>query len=90
MDSVGVRELRQNASKVLDRVKSGEVIEVTERGNPVAFIAPIADSSREVLIQAGLLTPAVADARHIAVPSRRLPRGTTTARALDELGADRL
>jgi len=32
IDSVGVRELRQNASKVLDQVKDGAIIEITEHG----------------------------------------------------------
>lgn len=41
MASVGVRELKQNASAVLRRVKAGESIEVTERGQPVARIVPI-------------------------------------------------
>ena len=33
---VGVRELRQNLSVYLDRVKDGETLEVTEHGHPVA------------------------------------------------------
>jgi prevent-host-death family protein len=41
MTQVGVRELRQNASKVLRRVAAGEVVEVTQRGRPVARIVPI-------------------------------------------------
>lgn len=41
MNSVGVRELRQNASAVLRRVKAGEIVEVTERGEPVARLVPI-------------------------------------------------
>jgi prevent-host-death family protein len=31
-ESVGVRELRQNLSRYLDRVKAGEPFVVTERG----------------------------------------------------------
>ncbi|HLG01604.1 MAG TPA: type II toxin-antitoxin system prevent-host-death family antitoxin [Acidimicrobiia bacterium] len=41
MDQVGVRELKQNASRVLERVKQGEALEVTDRGQPVALIVPI-------------------------------------------------
>jgi prevent-host-death family protein len=37
---VGVRELRQNLSVYLDRVKDGESLEVTERGNVVARLGP--------------------------------------------------
>jgi prevent-host-death family protein len=38
--SVGVRELRQNLSKYLERVKDGETLIVTERGNEVARLVP--------------------------------------------------
>jgi prevent-host-death family protein len=40
MDSVGVRELRQNLSKYLDQVKEGESFRVTERGREVARLTP--------------------------------------------------
>ena len=43
MERVGVRELRQNLSVYLRRVKSGRRLEVTERGRPVARLEPIAD-----------------------------------------------
>jgi prevent-host-death family protein len=38
--SVGVRELRQNLSVYLDRVKRGEAFAVTEHGHPVARLVP--------------------------------------------------
>lgn len=41
MAQVGIRELKQNASAVIDRVRRGESLEVTERGQPVAMIVPI-------------------------------------------------
>lgn len=41
MDSaVGVRELRQNLSRYLERVKAGEAFVVTERGHEVARLTP--------------------------------------------------
>jgi prevent-host-death family protein len=43
MASVGVRELRQRASELLRRVEAGETIEVTDRGRPVAVLAPLPD-----------------------------------------------
>ena len=39
---VGVRELRQNLSVNLRRVKDGESLEVTEQGRPVARLIPLA------------------------------------------------
>ena len=44
MTSVGVRELRQRASELLRRVAAGETIEVTDRGRPVALLAPIPEA----------------------------------------------
>jgi prevent-host-death family protein len=41
MERVGVRELRQNLSLYLRRVKGGQRLEVTERGRPVARLEPI-------------------------------------------------
>jgi prevent-host-death family protein len=38
--TVGVRELRQNLSKYLTRVKNGETLTVTERGHEVARLVP--------------------------------------------------
>ena len=37
---IGVRELRQNLSVYLRRVKAGETLEVKERGHRVAVLAP--------------------------------------------------
>jgi prevent-host-death family protein len=41
MERVGVRELRQNLSVYLRRVRRGEALEVTERGRPVATLQPL-------------------------------------------------
>ena len=38
---VGVRELRQNLSVYLRRVRQGEALEVTERGQSVAMLIPV-------------------------------------------------
>lgn len=37
---MGVRELRQNLSRYLERVKEGETLAVTERGREVARLIP--------------------------------------------------
>ena len=57
--SCGVRELRQSASQILDQVKNGTVIEITEHGVPVARLVPIKNSLFEEYIESGLITPAV-------------------------------
>jgi prevent-host-death family protein len=50
-NSVGVRELRQNASVLLRRVKAGEVIEITEHGKPVAKLVAIEPSKYEEYLE---------------------------------------
>ena len=59
MESVGIRELRQNASQVVARAAAGEVITITDRGRPVAQMSPLANSSIERLRERGLITPAI-------------------------------
>ena len=41
MRSVGVRELRQRASELLRLVEQGEIVEITDRGRPVAQLTPM-------------------------------------------------
>lgn len=45
MAQVGVRELRQRASELLRLVESGETIEITDRGRPVALLSPLPEAS---------------------------------------------
>ncbi len=44
-DRVGIRELRQDLSRYLRRVRAGERLVVTERGRPLAVLAPWADEA---------------------------------------------
>ena len=46
MSDVGVRELKARLSEYLDRAARGEIIRVTERGQPKAILAPIPGTSR--------------------------------------------
>lgn len=61
-DRVGVRELRQNLSVYLRRVREeGKAYEVTERGEPVARLTPLTErptSIIEQMIADGRITPA--------------------------------
>jgi len=41
MNTVGVRELRQRASELLRLVEQGQVVRITDRGRPVAVLAPL-------------------------------------------------
>jgi prevent-host-death family protein len=53
MATIGVRELRQNASQYLDRVRSGETIEVSVRGRVVARLVPALQHPWDALVTAG-------------------------------------
>jgi prevent-host-death family protein len=89
MDRIGVRELRQHASRYLERVKRGETVEVTERGQLVALLVPPAPSvaARDVLIGRGQLLPAT---HRFTVPEKTIAAEGSTAAALEELRAERL
>ena len=63
-DRVGVRELRQNLSVYLRRIKQGETLEVTEHGKPVALLTPMPIKEMGILdrmIAEGRATPAKGD-----------------------------
>lgn len=56
METIGVRELRRDASRWLARVRAGETFIVTDRGRPVAQLAPLAaDAGYASLIASGQL-----------------------------------
>ena len=42
MDSIGLRDLRQNASEIIRRVESGEQIDITVAGRLAARLVPAA------------------------------------------------
>jgi prevent-host-death family protein len=79
--TVGVRELRQNLSRYLDRVKAGEALVVTERGRQVARLIPFAsDAYTELAARFGASTP-TGRLERVAkqLGSRGAPAGTTDA-----------
>ena len=41
MEQIAVRELNQHTSRVLARVRAGETVEVTDRGEPIARLVPV-------------------------------------------------
>ncbi len=58
MDRIGLRELRQHASRYVGRVASGESIEIAVRGRLVARLIPASDSGWDDLVQRGDVIPA--------------------------------
>ena len=87
---VGVRELRQNLSVHLRRVIAGETLEVTDRGHPVAVLAPLPKPANalERLIAEGRATRPVGDLLELGLPTGRVSR--KLSRAINALRKDRL
>lgn len=91
MRRVGVRQLRQNLSVYLRAIHDdGEPIEVTDRGQPVAVLAPLnrGDDDYDVLEAAGRLRPAALEWTTFDPPTG--PVGTAGSDALDDLREERL
>jgi prevent-host-death family protein len=70
MNSVGVRELRQNLSRYLREVKEGESFVVTERGREVARLTPSGPADSPL-------------ARLVAERGATMPRGNLLDRRSD-------
>ena len=89
MVRIGIRELRDNLTATIRRVRAGESFEVTHDGEPVAILAPTRQSRIEELVATGQATAPRAPFRS---PSKRYPivGGRTSQEILDEQRADRI
>ena len=87
---VGVRELRQNLSKYLRRVVLGETLEVTDRGRPVAVLAPLPQPSTPLqrMVASGQIVRPQQDLMDLLPPRGRI--STDLSEALLEERAERL
>jgi len=62
MMTVGVRELRQRASKYLRLVEAGRTLEVRVRGRSVALLVPLRHRGlRQALVARGRIVPGAGD-----------------------------
>jgi prevent-host-death family protein len=62
MERIGIRELRQHASRWVRRAQAGESFEVTDRGRPVARLVPPEPLEGLAKLRAeGRITEATAD-----------------------------
>lgn len=89
-ESVGIRELRQDLSRYLRRVRAGERLIVTDRGRPLAVLAPWADEGNVVdrLVAAGRLRRGTGGL--LAVQPLQRPVSRAGSDALAEERAERL
>ena len=89
MDEIGVRELRQHASRWLARVQAGEAFVVTDRGRPVARLGPLEGPATGLaaLLDEGRAVPGSGDLLGLdPLPADR--RGSSLGEILDEQRAD--
>lgn len=69
MRAIGIRELRQQASRYLRDVERGETIEVTDRGRPVARLVPVPRAcGLDALAASGRVDLAQGDALELGPP----------------------
>lgn len=88
MTTIPHRELRNQSSKILERVKNGETIDVTNNGEVAATLIPPAASPFERLLLSGSVRRAIS----APVDFRILPRvksDADSAEILSDLRGDR-
>ncbi len=82
---IGVRELKQRLSEILDRAAAGETIRITDRGRPKAILGPLPGvASLEAGIAAGWITPPSS-----AEAPRRVTRAAARTSVAASLSEDR-
>ena len=73
MAEIGIRALKQNASAVVARAASGEVLTVTDRGRPVAQLVPLPERTLDGLVDAGLARPPKRALSELPMPAAGAP-----------------
>ncbi|MBA3508527.1 MAG: type II toxin-antitoxin system prevent-host-death family antitoxin [Thermoleophilaceae bacterium] len=84
MADVGVRELKQQLSRYLDRAQRGELIRVTERGHPKAMLGPLPGRAR---VEEGVAEGWIESGSGAGL--RAIRRWKSSGRILDALAEDR-
>lgn len=96
MASTGVRQLKAQLSAYLKRVRGGEVVQITDRGQLIAEIVP-ADWRQSLrlspeaaaLVRRGTLRPAIAELDPSTLrPVVKFPTGTAQAWLDEDRGED--
>jgi prevent-host-death family protein len=92
METVGIRELRQNLSVYLKRVtEEGATFEVTDHGKPVALLSPRkGEDWYQAMVAAGRIRPAKGRLADLPPPIELPPGSMTVSEALQEQREDRI
>jgi prevent-host-death family protein len=88
MERIGVRELRQNASRYLKRVAEGESFEISDRGRAVAVLVPVRPSGRDRMIAEGRLRPGEGSVLDLGPPLPLPPGVEAPSVVLERLRAE--
>jgi prevent-host-death family protein len=93
MDTVTVSELNRQTAKVLDRIKAGETLEISEYGRPVARLLPATPTTGvpllDRLIAQGRAIPAASPGPIPPTPPRdAAEEGVSLSAALAEMRDD--
>ena len=86
-DQMGIRELRDQLTATIRRVRNGETIEITHHRQPVAVLAPVRRNRIDRLLEAADVTPG----EPLDRPFRRFApaAGLTATQALEDDRAER-
>ena len=87
---LGLREANQQFSRAIRAVRAGREVVLTERGRPIAVIAPFQDTDREspawqVMAEEGLIRPA---ARKGPMPAPRWRPARVTGQPISQTVID--
>lgn len=93
METVTVSELNQQTARVLERVKAGESVEITEYGRPIARLVPAVPATGvpllDRLISQGRAIPATAPGPIPPTPARdERDEGVSLTAALSQMRDD--
>jgi prevent-host-death family protein len=87
-ESIGIRELRQNASRYVAMAKAGKRVPVTERGKLVAYLVPADERTMttfERMVAAGQVRLATGDWRDLPPPLPAEPGERPLSEVLREM-----
>jgi prevent-host-death family protein len=90
MEQIGIRELRQHASKWLRKVQEGQSFEITDRGRPVALLVPAPPDDDVIarLAAQGRLTLPKGSIFDLGPPLPAEPGKPTLSEVLEKMRAD--
>ena len=85
MRALDIGDFKQDVGAALARASSGEVVTLTQGGQPVAELGPVRMSTLSQLRDLGLERPSIADVGGYQMPSKNLPDGRSVVeKSLEE------